>query len=71
MQINKIDKINFNGIYRIKNSPKNLMEIEKFVEPMYRHLKHEPVFQFVGKHPFRMGLDMIMKLIYKIKYLKI
>jgi len=63
MQINKIDNTHFNGIYRIQNTPKNRMEIEKFVEPMYRYLKHEPVFQFIGKHPFRMGLDMIMKLI--------
>ena len=63
MQINKIDNVKFNGIYRIKNTPKNIQEIEKYVEPMYKHLKHEPVFQFVGKHPFRMGLDMIMEVI--------
>ena len=67
MHINNFDNTKFNGIYKIKNTPKNLMEIEKFVEPMYCHLKHEPVFQFVGKHPFRMGLDMIMKFIADIK----
>ena len=63
MEITKINNTNFNGIYKIANTPKNLMEIEKFVEPMYTHLKHEPAFQFIGKHPFRIGLDMIMKLI--------
>lgn len=67
MQIKRIDNTKFNGIYRIKNTPKNLMEIEKYVEPMYTHLKHEPVFQFVGKHPFRVGLDLIMKFIADMK----
>lgn len=63
MQVNKVDNTNFNGIYRIKNTPKNLMEIDKYVNPMYQHLKHEPVFQFAGNHPFKMGLDVIMELI--------
>ncbi len=63
MKINRIENINFNGIYRIQNTPKNIEEIKKYVEPMYNYLKHEPIFQFSGKNPFRAGLDFVMNFI--------
>jgi len=63
MNINRINSTNFNGIYRIKNTPKNLDDMMKHVLPMYSHLRHEPVFVFSGRNPFKAAVDMLMELI--------
>lgn len=36
-------QLNFTGIYKIPNTPKNIKEIEEKVIPMYNYLKHENV----------------------------
>lgn len=60
MKINKIDNNTHRGIYRIPNTPKNLAEIDKFVEPMYTKVKHQAFFPFVGKSPFKEGITALI-----------
>ena len=60
MQINKTDSTNFKGIYRIANTPKNVSEIQKFVTPMYEHIKHEKTLLFEGYNPFKQALDILL-----------
>ena len=45
-------QINFTGIYKIPNTPKNIKEIEEKVIPMYSYLKHEKSFRFSWRKPF-------------------
>ena len=75
MQVNKIDTTNFQGIYRIANTPKNVSEIQKFVTPMYEHIRHEKTLLFEGYNPFKQALDILLEHIadeqkYSLSWLK-
>lgn len=62
MQINNIQsKTNFNGIYRIQNTPENVKLIKENVVPMYSFLKKEAVGAFPGNNPLIIGLEFIME----------
>lgn len=63
MHINNINNTNFQGIYRIKNSPAIKNEIKNKVTPMYQMVSNNPVIIFSGKNPFKIGLDILMNLI--------
>ena len=65
MQINKINNTNFQGIYRIKNSPAIVKEIQNKVAPSYRMVSHNPIVAFPGKNPFKITLDILMEIIAK------
>lgn len=64
--INKTDNTNFNGIYRIKNTPKNIQEIQEHVLPMYEYLKHQPSIIFPGSNPFKAAVDIVIELTAKL-----
>jgi len=75
MQVNKIDTTNFQGIYRIANTPRNVSEIQKYVTPMYEQIRHEKSFLFEGFNPFKQALDIILNEIadgekYSLSWLK-
>ncbi len=53
----------FTSIYRIKNTPKNIKEIEEKVLPMYTFLKHEKVAVFEGDNPFEIVFDVIKEIV--------
>lgn len=63
MQINKVDNINYKGLYKIPYSERNLKELTEFVVPTYMNISKEPVIIFSGNNPFRIGLGSLMKLI--------
>lgn len=65
MNINRIDNTNFNGMYKIPYSAKNMQELKDFVLPTYKGISNEPVFIFSGNNPFKVGLDTIMETIAK------
>ena len=52
-------QLNFTGIYKIPNTPKNIKDIEEKVIPMYNYLKHENVSGFPGENPFVLGFEAI------------
>lgn len=54
---------NFTGIYRIKNTPTNIKDIEEKVLPMYSYLKKEPVIGFPGENPFVIGFELIKEVV--------
>ncbi len=56
-------QINFTGIYKIPNTPKNIKEIEEKVIPMYSYLKHEKVSGFPGENPFVLGFETIKEIV--------
>lgn len=62
MQVNNIQsKTNFNGIYRIPNTPENVKLIKEKVVPMYEYIKREQVCAFPGNYPLVIGLEFIME----------
>lgn len=56
-------QLNFTGIYKIPNTPKNIKEIQEKVIPMYSYLKHEKVSGFPGENPFVLGLEVIKEIV--------
>lgn len=63
MQTINSQKINFTGIYKIPNTPKNLKEIEEKVIPMYNYLKHENIIGYQGENPFVYGFEYIKQIV--------
>ena len=57
--------VNFTGVYRIPNTPKNIKEINEKVIPMYSYLKHEPVSGFPGENPFVFGFEVLKEIVAK------
>ena len=55
--------VNFTGVYRIPNTPKNIKEINEKVIPMYSYLKHEPVSGFPGENPFVLGFEALKEVV--------
>lgn len=52
-------QLNFTGIYKIPNTPKNIKEIQEKVIPMYSYLKHDKVSGFPGENPFVLGFEVL------------
>lgn len=63
MQINKINNTNFQGIYRIKNTPAIVTEIQNKVAPSYKMVSNNPLVAFPGKNPFKIALDILMDMV--------
>lgn len=57
--------VNFTGVYRIPNTPKNIKEINEKVIPMYSFLKHEPALGFPGENPFVLGFEVLKDVVAK------
>ena len=75
MQVNKTTKPSFNGIYRIKNTPKNIEEVQNIIIPLYKACKEEPIIMFVGSNPLKSVKDALIqkhadKLGYSVEWLK-
>lgn len=62
MQVTNVQsQTNFNGIYRIKNTPENVKLIKENVAPMYSFLRKESIGAFPGNNPLIIGLEFIME----------
>lgn len=61
MQINKIDNTNFQAIYRLKNIPSAVEEIEKKVIPAYKIMSNENAYTIIGNNPFRKVLRTMIE----------
>lgn len=56
MIINKTNPTNFKGFYRLPNKANYLKEVTEYIIPTYQLSKKEPIYTFVGKNPFNIGL---------------
>lgn len=66
MQINKTSvNMKFSGIYKMPNTPENVMAIKQYVLPMYNDIKKDKIFIFPGNNPFKLGIDVIMDMVAK------
>lgn len=65
MQIGKTDSSSFKGIYKIKNTPKNLEALKEKIIPIYESITKQPTYIFEGSNPFKRGLDPIIYAITK------
>lgn len=64
MQVNNIQSnTNFNGIYRIPNTPENIKLISEKVLPMYQMIRREPVAGYPGDNPLVLGMDFFMDIL--------
>lgn len=59
MRINKIEHTNFQGMYKIKNTPAIVNEIQNKVAPAYQKVSNNSIIAFIGKNPFKIALDII------------
>ena len=60
MQVNNIQsKTNFNGIFRIPNTPENTKLIAEKVLPMYQMMRKQPVACYPGNNPLVLGMDFL------------
>ena len=65
MNINRIENTNFNGLYKVPYTEKNMEALKNFVIPTYMNISKEPVIVFTGNNPFKVGLVKLMELIAK------
>ena len=60
MQINATEKQNFKGFYTLTNKGNNLKHLQEAIVPMYKAVRKEPIYFFVGKNPYNIGLKQAL-----------
>lgn len=61
MQINRIDNTNFQAIYRLKNVPGVVEDIEKKIIPAYKIINNENSYTIIGNNPYKNVLKKMIE----------